>query len=252
MHNRQETKGETRVYVASDMVTDYPFKLQKPSTKSMKVRESSDVYIADSGIGDDTTNRDVIRWATEYNADYVIPCDVLHDFESTTNNVYQFLDIYEWYECDATPLIPVQCDPDNGKWHTDHLPQLPNTNNYVLGGMALPEISTREKINSIREFRNKVGEDAYVHGLGVGGGMEFVSKVAGEGLLDSIDCSTPEQSAMFGCILDKRLRHKEIMEFNGGEGRTLRVQPLAQLNSFQLQDVWDRESKHHGLKQYQN
>lgn len=239
-----------RVYVASNMKTDYPYKLQKPSTKNKEVRKTASSYIADSGIGEETSNEEVIEWAKEYNADYVVGCDELHSFRETTESIKEFIEVYKNSDCDSTPMVPVQCNPEEDKWHTDHLGELPEADHYVLGGMAVPEVSTRQKIESIKNFRDVVGEDVYVHGLGVGGGMEFVSKVAGTGWLDSIDCSTPEQAAMFGCILDGRLRQKEIMEFEGGEGRNLRVYAIAQFNSFQLQDVWDREEGQKGLGLY--
>jgi len=82
--------------------------------------------------------------------------------------------------------------------------------------------------------------------------MEFVSKVAGRDLLDSIDCSTPEQAAMFGCALDERLRQQNIRAFDSGEGARKRNKALAEFNSWQVQDVWNRESEcGNGLSKYE-
>jgi len=40
------------VYIASNMPTDYPLKLQKPSTVSDRVRTTAETFILDSGIGE--------------------------------------------------------------------------------------------------------------------------------------------------------------------------------------------------------
>lgn len=240
-----------RVFVASAMPTSYPHKLQKPATIASRVRDTADTFIFDSGIGDDTTTQEVLDTAHEYNADYVIAVDELHDFETTTENAYGFLDAYQSHPCEATPMIPVQCQPEKGRWHTDHLPQLPEHSHYVLGGMMDQTIAEREKIKSIREFRHAVGPDTYVHGLGIGGGIEIASKIAGTGWLDSVDCSTPEMAAKDGRLLDDRLRQREEMVFPGGEGRCKRTYPLAEFNSWQVRDVWVREAEYSGLAAFQ-
>lgn len=240
-----------KVFVASAMPTSYPHKLQKPSTLSPRVRDTADEYIFDSGIGDDTTTREVLDDAHRVDADYVVAVDELHDLETTTENAYQFLAEHDDHPCTATPLIPVQCNPRRNVWHADHLGELPDHSHYVLGGMVDQEVSEREKIQSVREFREAVGPDAYVHGLGIGGGIEFVSKVAGTGWLDSVDCSTPEMAAKDGRVLDDRLRQRSEMVFPGGEGRCKRTYPLAEFNSWQVRDVWVREAEVGGLAAYQ-
>ena len=239
-----------RVFVASAMPTNHPFKLQKPSTINSRVRDTADVFIMDSGIGDEVSNAEVLELAIEYNADYVVPKDELHDFATTTENVKQFLELHDESDCDATVLIPVQCDPKTDTWHTEHLSELPEHTHYVLGGMAVDEVSTTEQIKSIKRFRDAVGPETYVHGLGVGGGMEFVSKVAGTDWLDSVDCATPEMAGQFGCVLDERLRQQQVRVMDG-EGASKRNIPLSEFNSFQLQDVWEREAQDTGLTSWQ-
>ena len=229
------TGGQTRVFVASAMPTGYPYKLQKPSTISARVRETADCFIMDSGIGDDVSNREVIELAIEHDADYVVAKDYLHKQDKTTDSIREFVDIFSEYDCDITPLIPLQ--PPFAKHYRD----VPEFDHYVLGGMATEDIGTDQQIRWIRDFR-RVAPDVYAHGLGVGGGIEFVRKVAGTGLLDSIDCSTPEQAAMFGKVLNETLQQQEVRVGNG-EGISKRNIPLAAFNSWQVQDVWDRESQ---------
>jgi len=239
-----------KVFVASNMPTNYPRKLQKPSTVNQRVRETAETFIMDSGIGDSVATTEILDLAHEYDADYVVAKDELHDFTQTTENITRFHEEYQTHPTDATPLIPVQCDPHNDQWHVDHLSDLPESSHYVLGGMAVDSVSTTQAIKSIQAFRNAVGPDPYVHGLGVGGGIEFVSAVAGTNWLDSIDCATPEMAGQFGAVLDERLRQQQVRVMSG-TGASKRNIPLSAFNSWQLQDVWDRESTHSGLEAYE-
>jgi cytochrome c oxidase assembly factor CtaG len=83
-------------------------------------------------------------------------------------------------------------------------------------------------------------DDAYIHALGVGGGMEFIKSVAGSGWIDSVDCSTPEMAAMFGRVMDAQLRQKPV-RIASGEGVAKRNTALADFNSWQIHDAWERE-----------
>lgn len=225
----------TRVYVASNIPTSYPHKLQKPSTVNAAVRDTADSFIMDSGIGDDTTNEQVLDLAHKYDADYVIAKDYLHDQDRTAESVHEFFDLYPDHPCDATPMVPLQPPFEN------HLTMwgLEGFDHYVLGGLV--DYGWWEQLPWIRGFREKAGWDVYAHGLGVGGGIEFVSRVAKTGLLDSIDCSTPEQAATFGSVLGTDLEQIQVRVGNG-EGSSKRTHALAEFNSWQVADVWEREA----------
>jgi len=225
------------------MPTSYPKKLQKPSTISDRVRNTAETFILDSGIGDDVSNQEVIELAEDYEPEYVIPKDYLHEQTATTESVREFMTLFTQSYATAKPLIPLQPPFDK------HYKDLSGYDRYVLGGMADASIDTAKQIEWIRDFR-RVAPDVYAHGLGVGGGIEFVQKVAPTSLLDSIDCSTPEQAAQFGSVLDERLRQQQVRVMSG-EGASKRNYALGEFNSYQLQDVWDRESKKNGLEAYQ-
>lgn len=233
-----------RVYVASNIPTAYPWKLQKPATIDRTVRETAtESFIFDSGIGDDTTNEGVLDYAHEHDADYVVAKDYLHDQARTTESVREFLELYPEHPCEATPLIPLQPPFDQ------HYAQLDEFDHYVLGGMAKENCGTKQQLKWIRDFR-RVAPDVYAHGLGVGGGWSFVRKVAPERLLDSIDCATPEMAAIKGKVLNGRLQQQGINTYNG-DGSAKRTHPLAEVNSWQLHDVWKRElDRDGGLQNY--
>jgi len=226
----------TELFIASAIPHSFPNKLQKPSTVNRRVRDKTETFIMDSGIGDDTDNADVLDLAAEYNADYVVACDVLHDQQATTESVHEFLRLYDDHETDATPLIPLQPP------HSEHYRDLPEFDHYCLGGMATEDVSDTQAIRWIRQFRDAAGPEPYVHALGVGGGIEFVRQVAGSGMVDSVDCSTPEMAAMFGKVLDAQLRQTEV-RIGSGEGVSRRNIPLAEFNSWQIKDAWDREAE---------
>jgi len=113
------------------MPTDYPNKLQKPSTVGSRVRDTADSYILDSGIGDDVSNAEVLELAEQHDADYVIGKDYLHDQDATTESVNEFLELHALQDVDATPMIPLQPP------HHEHYHDLPGHSHYVLGGMVL-------------------------------------------------------------------------------------------------------------------
>jgi hypothetical protein len=228
----------TDVFVASNIPTAYPRKLQKPSTVNDPVRDTAESFIFDSGIGDDTTNREVLDAAHSYNADYVVAKDYLHAPDRTTDSIAEFMDIYASHPCTATPMIPLQ--PPHARHYQRLTDQLGTFDYYVLGGMAVPKVSTQEQIRYIQDFTRVVDGDPHVHALGVGGGREFIETMAPLEILDSVDCATPEIAAANGCVIDAQLRQREVREYNG-EGARKRNLPLAEFNSWQLQDIWERE-----------
>jgi len=221
----------TSVFVASNIPHDYPLKLQKPATATPTVRNSAETYILDSGIGDETTNAEVLNLATKLEADYVVPCDELHDQEATTEAVREFADLYADHECTATPLIPLQPP------HAEHYLDLPDWSHYALGGMALESVTDKQAIQWARDCRAVAGPDVHLHGLGIGGGQHVINTLSGEGVFNTVDCATPELAAQHGCVLDGNLRHTNML-IHSGEGFRRRVTPLAEVNSWQIQDAW--------------
>lgn len=223
----------TDLYVASNATHDSPRKLQKPDNASRVVRDTAETYILDSGIGDDTTNPEVLDLAARLDADFVIPCDILHDQEATTESVRDFLGLFEGHRCTATPMIPLQPP------HAEHYQDLAGHDYYCLGGMSLERIPASQAVRWIKQFRGVAGSEPHVHALGVGGGNEFVTKMAGTGLIDSVDCATPELAAISGDVIGPDLRRQNTLIHSGG-GHNKRKRPLSELNCWQIQDAWNQ------------
>jgi len=236
-----------KVYIASNMPTGYPWKLQKPSTVNERVRSTAEEFMLDSGIGDDVSTDELVTLAREYNPEYLVAKDELHNHETTIKNTIELLERASDFAAEV--LIPLQPD------YVEHYQKLTERGldgqKYVLGGMAIPEVDTAQALEWIHKFRD-IAPDVYAHGLGIGGGIEIVEALAGNDILDSVDCATPEMAAINGCVLDTRLRQNEVMAFPGGEGRSKRSYALADFNSWQIKDVWENTaSSQHGLEAYQ-
>ena len=229
------------IYVASNMPYPYPYKLGKPEnapkTKDdWAIRDSCTTFIMDSGIGDDTTNEEVLGLAERYDADFVVPCDELYDQEATTDAVMDFLELYDDSDVRATPLIPLQPPYD------EHYRELPNFPAYMLGGIAF-DYTPREQVEAIHTFRNEAGDSPYAHALGVGGSMTVVRTLANNSeLVQSVDCSTPEQAAINGMVIDSELKQRDISIMTG-EGSSRGRYDLAQTNAYQLVDAYTKAAK---------
>ena len=224
------------IYVASNMPYPYPYKLGKPANQTPKIRESCTTWIQDSGIGDDTTNKDVLQLANEYDADFVVPCDELHDQPATTKAVHEFLELYDDSDVRATPMIPLQPPYDK------HYTELPDYPAYCLGGIAF-DYSAREQVQELQRFRRVAGNSPYAHALGIGGSMTVVNAIANNpSLVQSVDCSTPEQAAINGCVIDAELKHRNISILNG-EGSSRGRYSLAETNAYQLTDAYTRATR---------
>lgn len=240
MHREYQLERVNRcpidIYVASNMPYPYPYKLIKPEHAEQRVADTCDTLIMDSGIGDDTTNREVLELAQQYDADFVVPCDELHDQQATTEAVKDFLDVYDEMEVRATPLIPLQPPYD------EHYQELSGHFAYVLGGIAF-DTSPRKQIEELKRFRRAAGAEPYAHALGVGGSMTVVNALANDpGLVQSVDCSTPEQAAINGSVIDAELKQRPV-EILTGEGSSAGRYALAETNAYQLNDAYTKASR---------
>ena len=219
------------IYIPSNMPYDYPYKLVKPSYASQRIRDSCGVLIMDSGIGnDELTNKDVLDISEKYDADMVVAKDYLNDQPKTTKSVRQFIQEWESHSTRATPVIPLQPN------HSEHYQDLPNHYHYMLGGMAF-DYNPLEVINAIEEFRETIGMGPYLHILGVGANRTFAEWVAtNPDMVQSIDCSTPEQCAINGRIMDVNFTQRSF-QLMSGKGSSLGRYALAKEMALIMNDA---------------
>jgi len=164
--------------------------------------------------------------------------DYLDELTPALESVYidvvqEFMRLHEKHPCDATPMVPLQPP------HDQHYQDLKGYSHYVLGGMSVPEYSYRDRVRFVLDFARVAEGDPYVHALGVGGGRKFTEKIAPLGVLDSIDCATPGMAAKSGKVLQEDLLQRHVT-IHQGDGARRRNVPLAEFNSWQIQDAWDK------------
>lgn len=61
-------------------------------------------------------------------------------------------------------------------------------------------------------------------------------------LIQSVDCSTPEQAAINGSVIDSKLKQQNISILNG-DGSSRGRYDLAQTNAYQLVDAYTKAAK---------
>ena len=219
------------IYVASNMPYEYPYKLVKPEHVSADIVESAETVIMDSGIGNqDMTNQKVLDLSDRYDTDFVVGKDYLHEQEDTTESVRKFLELYDAHPTRATPLIPLQPE------HAEHYKDLRGEYAYLLGGMAF-NVDTRTIIDAVEKFRATAGMAPYVHLLGVGTNPRLMDYLANNpDMVQSIDCSTPEQCAINGKIFDVSLEQVDY-QIRTGNGSSDTRAGLARHLAYTLNDA---------------
>jgi hypothetical protein len=212
------------------MPYEFPYKLVKPEHVTQSVVDSAETVIMDSGIGNDSvSNSDVLDLAEKYDTDMVVAKDYLHKQSKTTESVKEFLSEWENNTCRATPLIPLQPP------HHEHYEKLGGQYHYLLGGMAF-DYETSAIIRAVEKFRDVAGSGPYVHLLGVGANPKLMDYLAANpGMVQSIDCSTPEQCAINSNIYDVNLQQRDY-QIRTGEGSRAIRSGLAQHLAYTLCD----------------
>lgn len=195
------------IYEASRFTHPYPYMLNPANDCRPSVRNTCNKFIVDSGYKDDeVTNATVLDKAVKSDARYLIPKDYIGNQKKTTESVYEFLDLYEKHEAasmDMTPIIPLQPPYD------EHHDELSGFTHYALGGVA--DKKPEQQLQRVQDFRDKVGYEPYVHGLGMGGSFLFVKAVRrNNDLLDSIDISSVSTNITHGKMLDKNLNVNKV------------------------------------------
>lgn len=207
------------VYVASSMRYPYPYKIAGVTEGRQSIRQTADPgrFILDSDINkEDCTNEDVIERAESLDPypEYVVPKDYLGEPEETTASIDEFYELWNsspLADSDTQVMLPVQPPHDE---HVNDLLKFP-TDAYVVGGVA--NSTPGVQLGALVDTREVVGRDAYLHGLGFGSNIDFITQVRElPGLVDSVDTSTPERLPINNNAVDRNLSK---MQFEYPKGR---------------------------------
>lgn len=168
----------------------WPWRMDIPAECSQNYRDACEKYIIDSDFSDESvTNRDVLDTADRIGAEVATLADVYQDCEGTVDSVLKGVELYEDHPFDGELLIPLQQPYD------ECYASVSDCGDYFgLGGMK--KASTSKKLSEIKKFRSQVGYNVHVHGFGMGVSETLARAVQNDpGLIDSLDYSTPIQSA---------------------------------------------------------
>lgn len=170
----------------------WPWRMcRENSSLSTAYRNACEVYWLDSSISnEDYGNQDVLDDAHSMGAEAVLLADTMNDYAETVESVNAGLDLADDHAFDGEVIIPLQAPFD--ECYAEFAGE---SDYYAIGGLN-KEPTDQPRIDAAKTVRDIAGYDIHLHGLGWGARDELVEAVHTDpGLLDSVDYSTPVQSA---------------------------------------------------------
>jgi len=177
----------------------WPWRMQPVHEATPRYVDACEKYLVDSSFNrEDITNQDALDKAAEFRAYGVLLEDVYLDVDATINRLLEGRELVDSHPFGGEVYHPLQ-QPYERCWKEIGEPE-----KVALGG--LKDATSAEKVRAAKRFRELVGDDVVVHGLGWGPSDKLARAVVDQPeLVDSIDASTPIY----------RARHMDILP---GEG----------------------------------
>lgn len=200
----------------------WPWRMQPPAESSSAYRNACENYIIDSEPqSPHVGNREVLDEAVRVDADMVLladyfPFDLYEDildpeddpnaweayesvqrefgdaYSASIHSVRNGLDLAKSHPFDGEIIVPLQAP------HADAVGELPSHDRYAIGGLKDSAASDYRRVEAARSVR-ETAPRAWLHGLGWGATEAVVAAVhENPDLLDSVDYSTPMQTAIAG------------------------------------------------------
>lgn len=200
----------------------WPWRMQPPAESSRAYRNACETYIIDSEPqSPQVGNAEVLDEAVRVDADMVLLADyfpfdlydeivdpqedpeawsayqqVQRDFDSaysaSIHSVRDGVELAREHAFDGEIIIPLQAP------HADALRELPDHDRYAIGGLKDSAASDYRRVDAARSVR-EAAPNAWIHGLGWGATEAVVAALHEDpDLLDSVDYSTPMQTAIAG------------------------------------------------------
>lgn len=210
---------------------EYPLRLGSVNESSPTVAERSDLYILDSNFRDDDVgNEEVVERAEYLDADIIIPADELHDPQQTT---MQILDMFwQLHEREYSPRVLIPLQPGEETNHVDHYNELReglaefgiDISDHLIAVGGVFQWSFEEQLEAIISVREHLGDDAHIHGLGIGFSEQWVYTIRKcPWLLDSIDSSSSYQNVVNGRLIDSDFNRMDFARPRGTNSTVLSV-----------------------------
>lgn len=168
----------------------WPWRMHPPKEATESYRDACEHYVIDSDpLDDDVTAKDVLDKAQALDAEVASLQDVYQDKDATVESLLAGLEVADDHAFDGTLLLPLQA-PYAECWR-----ELGEPTEHWLGIGGLKDARPKARLKATESLRETVGEQPWIHGFGWG-----VEGLASEirnrpELLDSLDYSTPMQSA---------------------------------------------------------
>ena len=186
----------------------YPYKLTKAGRSWDALDRSCIEMILDSNVQDESvTNEEVLEEAIDSQPAKVIPKDYVDDPEATRESLIEFEELAADEPKFYADIIPViQGD------HVAHLEKYADFygkySYLAIGGML--GIKPIEQVRIIKDIRNHVGNNTYLHGFGMGTSLHLIKALReNPKLLDSIDMATAETMVKNGKTTDWTFKQRE-------------------------------------------
>lgn len=156
--------------------------------------DQCDWLMVDSNFKDDSvTNEVVLDESAVLGADSAVLADVYHDMDATVDALIDGLQLDEGHQFDGTVILPLQAP--HIECYEQVAPHAPDGVWWAIGG--LKDATPSRKVQAARAFREHVGPDVHVHGLGFGVTDEMARYIRKEPtVLDSIDSATAVSNAV--------------------------------------------------------
>lgn len=170
----------------------WPWRMHPPKEANEGYRNACESYIIDSDPkNDDVTSRDVLDTAHRLDAEVASLQDVYQDHDETVESLLHGLEIADSHPFDGDLLLPLQAP------YAECYREIGEPEGHWIGIGGLKDASDYERILAAREVR-EVAPEVKIHGFGWGPGEELAREIReSPGLIDSMDYSTPVQSAPY-------------------------------------------------------
>lgn len=177
----------------------WPWRMNRAQSTAFRQAyvDACDHHILDSNFKDEAvTNRDVLDEAADRGCDGAVLADVYQDAKATIPALLDGLGLYDDHAFDGLVVLPLQ-----NPYDTVYDAVEPSVGDidvwWAIGGLKDEDVAV--KIEKTREFREYVGSEPHIHGLGFGVTDGLAAAVRRDpALLDSIDNSTAVSNTVGG------------------------------------------------------
>lgn len=205
----------------------WPWRMNKAGSSEFRQAfvDACDHHILDSNFKDESvTNRDVLDEAADRGCDGAVLADVYQDAEATIPALLDGLDLADDHAFDGLVVLPLQ-DPYDEVY--DAVEPSVGSLDVWWGVGGLKDEDAPVKIQKTREFREHVGSEPHIHGLGFGVTDALARAVRRDpDLLDSIDNSTAVSNTVSG------LSGKEQTSVTAMRAQAKRVEFLREMTHY--------------------